>query len=280
MHLPGVFVDIARLSIWLALILAVFVPLERAFGARRQAVLRGMFATDLGYYFLGNLLPKLLLIVPISVIAWAAHRAVPSGYYWELSRVPVWARLAGALLVGEAGYYWAHRLMHEVPFLWRFHAVHHSAEEMDFLVNVRTHPVDGFFGRFCALAPLYVLGLAQPMGNHLDTVPLLFAIIASLWGFFVHANVRWRFGWIERVIATPAFHHWHHTNDGVAVRGKNYASMLPLMDLCFGSYHVPKHLPASYGIDEPMPGDLAGQLLHPWSVAHHGAATTKTAEAA
>jgi sterol desaturase/sphingolipid hydroxylase (fatty acid hydroxylase superfamily) len=272
MHLSGMALDLARLSIWLVLIMAVFVPLERVFAARRQRVFRGLFLTDLGYYFVGNLVPKLLLVLPITAVAWAAHRAVPSAYYWELSRLPVWARLMAALLVGEAGYYWAHRLMHQVPFLWRFHAVHHSAEEMDFMVNVRAHPGDAFFGRFCEMAPLYVLGLAQPMGNHLDTVPLLFVVVGSLWGFFIHANVAWRFGWLERVVATPAFHHWHHTNDGLAVRGKNYASMLPLMDLLFGSFHLPGALPVKYGIDEAMPADLAGQLLHPLAAARPVAA--------
>ena len=265
--MPPIAIDVFRLSIWLALLMAVFVPLERLFAARRQRVLRGLFLVDLAYYFISGLLPKLMLVVPISLAAWAAHRALPSAYYGELSRLPVWARLVAAILVGEAGYYGAHRAMHQVPWLWRFHAIHHSAADMDFLVNVRTHPVDSFIGRFCSLAPLYVLGLAQPMGNHLDTVPLLFAIIGTLWGFFVHANLKWRFGWMERVIATPAFHHWHHTNDGVALRGKNYASMLPLMDLCFGSFHVPRTLPVTYGIDDAMPSDLAGQLLHPWMAA-------------
>ena len=265
MHLPSLAVDLLRLLIWLVLIMAVFVPLERFFAARRQRVIRGLFAMDVGYYFLSNVVPKILLVLPVSAIAWAAHRLVPNGYYAEIATLPIWARLAGALLVGEAGYYWAHRLMHKVPFLWRFHAIHHSAEEMDFLVNIRTHPVDSFIGRFGGLAPMYILGLAQPMGTHLDTVPLLFALVGGLWGFFVHANLNWRFGWLERVVATPAFHHWHHTNDGVAVRGKNYASMLPLMDLCFGSYHLPRALPLSYGIDEAIPRDMTGQLLHPWS---------------
>jgi sterol desaturase/sphingolipid hydroxylase (fatty acid hydroxylase superfamily) len=154
--------------------------------------------------------------------------------------------------------------MHRVPSLWRFHAIHHSAEDMDFLVNTRTHPVDSFFGRFCGLAPMYLLGLAQPMGNRMDMVPVLFALIGGLWGFFVHANVSWRFGWLEYLVATPAFHHWHHSNDGVQYRGKNYASMLPWLDKVFGSFYLPRALPATYGIDEAMAPDLAGQLLHPW----------------
>jgi sterol desaturase/sphingolipid hydroxylase (fatty acid hydroxylase superfamily) len=265
MHIPTFIIDILRLCAWLALIAAVFIPLERLFAARVQRVRRAGLATDIGWYFLSNLAPKLLLVLPVSAIAWAAHRAVPSPYYAAVAALPLWLRLSAAMVVGETGYYWAHRWMHEVPLLWRFHAIHHSAEEMDFLVNTRTHPVDSVFGRLCGLAPMYLLGLAQPMANRFDLVPMLFALIGGLWGFFVHANVRWRFGWLENVIATPAFHHWHHTNDAAELRDKNFASMLPWLDRCFGSFYLPGALPQRYGIDAAMPGDLAGQLMAPFS---------------
>ncbi len=254
-----------RLCLWLVLIAAIFVPAERLFAAKTQPVRRAGLAVDIGWYFLSNLVPKLLLVLPVSALAWAGHRAVPSPYYAAVAALPLWLRLSAAMVVGETGYYWAHRWMHEVPLLWRFHAIHHSAEEMDFLVNTRTHPVDSVFGRLCGLAPMYLLGLAQPTGVKLDMVPVLFTLVGGLWGFFIHANVRWRFGKLEYLIATPAFHHWHHTNDAVSLRGKNYASMLPWLDKCFGSFYLPRALPLRYGIDEAMAPDLAGQLLHPFS---------------
>ena len=205
--------EIEKLAAYLALVTAIFVPLERLCAARRQKILRAAFWTDLGYYVIGGLLPKLLLILPLSVLAAVVHRLVPAGYYAQAAHLPMPVRLAAALVVGAVGYYWGHRWMHEVPVLWRFHAIHHAAEDMDWLVNTRSHPVDTALGRLCGLAPLYLLGLAQPMAGHLDTVPLLFALIGSLWGFFIHANLRWRLGWLEQLVATPAFHHWHHTND-------------------------------------------------------------------
>ena len=81
--------------------------------------------------------------------------------------------------------------------LWRFHSIHHSSEELDWLVNTRAHPLDMVFTRLCALIPLYVLGLAQPTGNTVDVVPFLYALVGSIWSFVIHANVRWRFGWLE-----------------------------------------------------------------------------------
>lgn len=265
MKLPDIGMDVLRLVADLALVMVIFVPLERLCAARGQKVFRPAFWTDIGYYFIDGLVPKLLLVLPLSLVAWSIHHAVPGGYYARVAQLPVGVRLAGALLVGELGYYWAHRAMHTVPFLWRFHAIHHQAEHMDWLVNTRSHPLDLVFGRLCSLTPMYVLGLAQPMGGHLDIVPLLFALIGSLWGFFVHANLNWRFGWLEWVVSTPAFHHWHHTNDDPALIDKNYASMLPWLDRLFATHYLPPTLPVVYGISDKLPPDLAGQLAYPLS---------------
>jgi sterol desaturase/sphingolipid hydroxylase (fatty acid hydroxylase superfamily) len=263
MHLHSTLYGTGQVVARLLLVMAIFVPLERFFAARRQRVLRRAFFTDLGYYFIGSLLPKVLLILPLSLLAWCAHHAVPGGIYALAARLPLGVRLAAALVVGDVGYYWGHRWMHEIPALWRFHAIHHSAEDMDFLVNTRAHPLDVVFGRLCGLVPMYLLGLAQPTGKALDVVPLLFALIGSLWGFFVHANVNWRLGPIEWLVTTPAFHHWHHTNDGPELIDKNYASMLPWIDRLFGTHYLPRHLPGQYGISGAIPLPLYSQLLGP-----------------
>jgi sterol desaturase/sphingolipid hydroxylase (fatty acid hydroxylase superfamily) len=258
-------VDIARLCVWLVLLMVVFVPLERLCALRPQKVLRKAFGTDLAYYFIASLVPKLLLILPLAVVAGGIHRVVPSAFYSHVAALPLAIRLTAALIVGEIGAYWAHRWSHEIPLLWRFHAIHHSAEEIDWLVNTRAHPVDLVFTRFCDMVPMYVLGLAQPMGNKLDLVPVLVTIAGTMWGFFLHSNVNWRLGFLEWLISTPAFHHWHHTNDGPDLINKNYAPMLPLVDKCFGTFYLPTQWPEKYGIDTPIAGDLAGQLLDPLS---------------
>jgi len=88
-----------------------------------------------------------------------------------------------------------------------------------------------------------------------------------IWGFFIHANARWRFGPLEWLIATPAFHHWHHTNDGPAYVNKNYAALLPLVDRLFGTLYLPKDKqPEHYGIDEPLPSGFLGQLVRPFLI--------------
>ena len=257
---------VLRLCVWLAILAVLFVPLERLFALREERVFRKGIAADLAFYFVSSLVPSVLLSAPLAILAWVAHRLVPAEVTGTIAMWPLWLRIAASFVVGEVGFYWGHRWSHEIPLLWRFHAVHHSAEHMDWLVNTRAHPVDMVFTRLCGLIPLYVLGLGAPIPGSATLVPLLIVFIGTLWGFFVHANVRWRFGPLEWLIATPAFHHWHHTNDGPAVINKNYASTLPWMDWLFGTMHLPRRdRPVAYGIDERLPPSFVGQMLHPFA---------------
>jgi sterol desaturase/sphingolipid hydroxylase (fatty acid hydroxylase superfamily) len=263
-YLPSLALDVFRLSIWLVLLAVMFVPLERLCAQHRQSVFRHEFAIDLGYYFLNSLLPKLLLILPMSIVAGGLHHFEPSGLYAWMVALPLRTRLVLAIVVGEFGAYWGHRWMHEIPVLWRFHAIHHSAQEIDWLVNTRAHPVDICLTRLCGLLPIYVLGLAQPTGQTVDWVPLLYAVVGTVWSFFIHANLSWRFGVLEKLVATPAFHHWHHTNDGAEYINKNYAAIFPWIDKLFGTFYLPKQRwPQKYGIEAPIAPTFAGQLLQP-----------------
>jgi sterol desaturase/sphingolipid hydroxylase (fatty acid hydroxylase superfamily) len=263
--LPPLALDVLRLSMGLLLLMFIFLPLEKLYALHRQKTFRKGFFTDLGYYFISSLLPNRLLIAPMSAIAFGLHYIVPNGFHQWMAGLPFLTRFGAAVVIGELGFYWGHRLMHEVPFLWRFHVVHHSAEQMDWLVNTHAHPVDMVFIRLCGFIPMYLLGLAQPMGNKVDLLPVLVTLISSLWGYFIHANIRWRFGLLEHLVATPAFHHWHHTNDGPELINKNYAALLPWMDKLFGSFYLPKQKrPMKYGIDGLIASNLSGQILQPF----------------
>ncbi len=260
--------DVLRLGVWLVLLLAVFVPVEKVWVLRPQRVLRRGFGTDLAYYFLSGLLPKLLLVLPISVLAGLMHSQTQIGFYAWTAGIPGWLRLPLAMMVGDIGSYWGHRWTHQIPLLWRFHSIHHGAEEIDWLVNSRAHPIDMVFVRVCGLVPMYLLGLAQPTGSTADLVPVLVTLLGNFWGFFIHANIKWRFGWLEYLVSSPAFHHWHHTNDRPENTNKNYAALLPWVDKLFGTLYLPNSWPTQYGVDGPLPSDLAGQLLHPITARH------------
>jgi sterol desaturase/sphingolipid hydroxylase (fatty acid hydroxylase superfamily) len=263
--LPPFALDVFKLGIWLLLLMVVFAPLEKLCARRPQKIFRKWFVTDLGYYFLNSLLPKLLLALPLSMLAMSVHYIAPGGLYAWVAAMPLGMRFMAAVIIGEFGAYWGHRWMHEISVLWRFHSVHHSAEQIDWLVNTRGHPLDFVFTRLCGLIPLYVLGLAQPTSHAVDLMPMLYAVTGTAWSFFIHTNVRWRFGWLEWFISTPAFHHWHHTQDGPEYINKNYAAIFPWMDKLFGTFYLPKkQWPEKYGIDGHMAPSLVGQLLQPF----------------
>ena len=261
-HARPVFLALLNTAKWLAITAAIFVPLERLFALQKQRIFRKEFAVDIGYTFLNALVLAFMLAVPLSVILHVVRHFVPMSLVFAIAAWPIWLKACATMLVGETAYYWAHRASHAIPFLWRFHAVHHSAERLDFLVNTRAHPVDIVWSRMVMLTPIYALGLASPL--HFSDGAFVAGILltGSMWGYFVHANLRWRLGPFEWLLATPGFHHWHHTWGGKR-RDCNYASMFPWLDRIFGTHYLPKEWPDRYGIDEPMPHSLAGQFIQP-----------------
>ena len=252
--------QVLRLVIWLGILAAIFAPLERLFTLRRTEGRWRDVPADIAFYFMNSLLPLALLTPPLALLAVAVHYVTPSAYLAFVQSLPIWIILPAALVIGELGGYWGHRLCHEIPFLWRFHVLHHAPGHIDWLVSSRAHPVDQVLEKLFALTPLYILGLTQPTPQGLGLAAFV-AVFGTIWGFFVHANIRWRLGPLEWLVSTPAFHHWHHTND--EHRDHNYAALFPWVDRMFGTHHLPDRWPEAYGVDAPQPEGMAEQLLRP-----------------
>lgn len=238
---------IRSLVVWLFLLTAIFVPLERLFGLVRQQTLRPHLLADLGYFFMTGLIPTFILALPLGAIAALSRQLLPDAYLFWVISLPISAQIAIAFVVGEFGFYWGHRIMHEVPWLWRFHAIHHEPVRMDWLINSRAHAIDIIFTRMIGLTLVTIAGFGSPGSGSGSMVPVIVLIIGTFWGFFIHSNLKLRLGWFEHILSTPRFHHWHHSRiDHV---NRNYASTLPIYDRIFGTHHLPpKAWPPSYGI--------------------------------
>jgi len=259
--IQGLAIDVTRLSLWLILLIAIFAPIERLCAVHPSKFWRKQMGVDIGWYFINSLVPAALLTPPLVLAAHALHNLNPGGYYTAIGTWPLWVKVPVMIFLGDVATYWGHRALHGIPLLWRFHAIHHSAEDMDWLSNTRAHPVDMVLVRLCGLAPAYLLGLAQTTGKGIDPGVALVMIIGTLWTFFIHANIRMRLGPVEWLISSPIFHHWHHSID--ERRETNYAFFFPFIDWLFGTAYLPKAWPPGYGINPPPPATLAGQFFEP-----------------
>jgi len=251
----------ARLLLGFVVLFALFVPLETLFPiVRRQFWQRRGVRADLTHFFVTSGIRKLLTLFVAFVLIQALGFLVHPPLQQSLLALPRWSQFLLAIFIFELGTYWGHRWAHTVPFLWRFHAVHHSSEHLDWAAASRLHPFDQTFIRICGIIPVYLLGFTKETFGFLIAIDGLLAI-------FIHANVRFRFGPLERLVATPAFHHWHHANESTATSNKNFSGLLPCFDWLFGTLHLPARYPARYGIDESMPSTYLGQLAHPFRAA-------------
>ena len=238
---------------------AVFIPLERLFALRRdQPVFRRQWVVDLTYFFINSLLIEVLTIFTLKpalvLFDWARVDAVST----VVGGLPLIVQVPAILLAADFTQYWVHRAFHTVPFLWPFHAIHHSAEEMDWLAGSRLHLLDVIVTRGLTYVPIFVLGFSE-------AALMVYVFIVAAQATFIHANVRWEFASLRRVLATPAFHHWHHSAEPEAT-DKNFAVHTPAWDVLFGTYYLPNRWPASYGLaaGRRVPARWVSQLIHPF----------------
>jgi sterol desaturase/sphingolipid hydroxylase (fatty acid hydroxylase superfamily) len=242
----------------LAVLAVIFVPLERLFALHPRRVLRRGWRTDVVHYLVNGAALRIGLLVSVVVFGGALRVFVPTPLRNAVGASPSWVQIMAGLAIATIGAYAGHRAAHEVPLLWRFHRVHHSIREMDWLAAANhLHPLDETFVRSVAVLPLYALGFGRvSLGA--------FVIVITLQAIFIHANVRMNFGLLRWVIGTPQFHHWHHAREPQAYNS-NYAGEFPLLDALFGTLYFPANRwPAQYGVDDTEPDGYLRQLAWPF----------------
>ncbi|MDJ0769807.1 MAG: sterol desaturase family protein [Ilumatobacter sp.] len=237
----------------------LIVPFEKMYPRQKgQRIRRPLVGTDISYALLGPLL-NVVGIVALVVIGGLSLFWLPGLALSPLvGLIPAAALPFVGFLMFDFVSYWTHRFAHEVPFMWRFHSVHHSPEHMDWVSGFRIHPFDGV-----VIAPAFFFLIGAGFDAELAGV---FAVFQIILGLFFHANVRFRWRYLDKVAANPEFHHWHHSSEDDAV-GHNYGAALPWWDLLFGTFFMPKHTtgrrPARYGVSPQLPNHLLGQLTYP-----------------
>ena len=238
----------------------IYVPLERLYALRpEQPIFRRGWRTDLTYFFVNSLLVQittLLTLLPAAVLfKWAVS---PTFQNW-VGGLPLVVQIVGILICADFTQYWVHRLFHTVPGLWKFHAIHHSAETMDWLAGSRLHLVDVVVTRGLSYVPIFILGFSE-------WAMVSYAVVVTIQATLIHANVNWDLGVARWFIVTPRFHHWHHSAAIEAV-DKNFAVHVPLWDWLFGTHYLPKdRWPESYGIatsETKVPHGFIRQTFYP-----------------
>ncbi|NNE68100.1 MAG: sterol desaturase family protein [Pyrinomonadaceae bacterium] len=242
----------------LFLLFVIFTPIERLFALHKdKKVFRRGFTTDILHILFNRFISDVLGFVVIVTIAISISLYTNPVLRELIASQPLWLQGLQAIVVANVFGYFAHRIVHTVPFLWRFHAIHHSSEQLDWLASARNHPLDQVFSRAFVFIPLFIMGFtAEVFGAYL--------VISLFHGIFLHSNVRFKLNFLRGILATPHYHHWHHSNHPEAVN-KNYAGQFPVLDILFGTYYFPKEItPYIYGVNEKVPKGYFGQLKYPF----------------
>ncbi len=220
----------------------VFVLIEKLFPLKReQPVFRHAWQTDLAHFGANHFLVGLVLLV----VNLAIHRMfgwmVNDDLQQAVQGIPFLLQLLLCMLIADLTQYWTHRAFHEIPVLWRFHAIHHSVKTMDWLAGSRMHMLDMVATRVAVLGALYVLGFDKSVMD-------AYIIVVGFQSVFNHANVRLPWGPLKYLIVTPNFHHWHHASEKIAL-DRNYSAHFAFLDYLFGTaVRTRRHFPETYGV--------------------------------
>jgi sterol desaturase/sphingolipid hydroxylase (fatty acid hydroxylase superfamily) len=244
-------------SLWFVGLFILFALLARlAPVVPSQRLIRRGWVADMLYYFT---YPLLFPLVVAGLLALMTSIAVVSATLSKpgfLATLPLYIQVPLALLVADFMGYWLHRMMHS-RHLWRFHRIHHSSEELDWLSYARFHPVDFILYYTPVAIAMMFLGFSPEIG--LYTGPFIL-----FYSGFLHANLRCALGPLRGIVSSPSFHRWHHTRRPEG-QNKNFAPTFAFYDRLFGTYYFPHaESPDPIGVAPPIADDLASQLRDPF----------------
>jgi sterol desaturase/sphingolipid hydroxylase (fatty acid hydroxylase superfamily) len=236
----------------------LFIPMERLWSLHPdQKIFRTGWQTDLKHFFVSHAGVQLIAFATLIPVQVAFAWAVQFDFQKAVAAQPLVLQFFEILLCVDLVSYWVHRAFHTIPWLWNFHAIHHSSLHMDWLAGSRTHLVDTLVNRLLGFLPIFILGFSP-------AAIYAYLVFVSFHAVYIHANVRHRWPGIRWIFATPEFHHWHHTSDEEGI-DKNFAVFLSFIDVIFGTAHMPPYWPKKYGTVKFQPPETwVGQFVYPF----------------
>lgn len=231
---------------------------------RRSAKPPPELVTDMFYWLLsptvrvfGRMATTLLLALAFTA---AGVRAVPDVMhgFGPVAAQPSWLIVVELVVLMDLATYWTHRAFHHFPWLWRFHAIHHSAEEVRWSTTGRVHPVNEVATYAVVMAPFVLVGF--PVALMVPILPFV-----AFYAMFAHAQFHLDLGPLGKVLVGPVFHRWHHTHPDEG-GDRNFGNVFALWDGLFGTRYMPEgRRPERYGVvGEEVPKSFLGQLAYPF----------------
>jgi sterol desaturase/sphingolipid hydroxylase (fatty acid hydroxylase superfamily) len=253
---PAIGLDWFLLDLFLTAVF--FVPLERLWPLHQeQGTFRNQWTLDV-VYFMSTHIPIQILsfVVLLPAVQFAKYLSVP-GLQTLIARLPWLLQFFMAVLVADVAEYFIHSAFHKVPFLWRFHAVHHSSKALDWLSGSRGHFFEDIIVRACIITPLMIA--------FSESIILGYLILVTLQATWSHCNFAPSPRWLAKCLVTPRYHHWHHTSQKEGL-DKNFAVHFPWIDRIFGTYYLPDEWPELYGLDgEQISPGFIRQTIEPFT---------------
>lgn len=226
---------------------------------KNQKTIRSDTRLDITYWLLNSsvfmLVIKLVVASLLTIFILFDSNIPNERGYWD--EIPTAIKFLTALVAIDFIAYWVHRGFHRGRF-WKIHSIHHSAREIDFLTTFRFHPVE-----LMATLSAQFLFVIVVLGIGLDILAIA-AIARSSYGYIVHANLRWTYGKLGYIIASPVFHRWHHTMEEEGL-DKNFAGVFSGWDYLFGTaYENSQQQPHNFGVSEDIGQTYLQQLTYPF----------------
>jgi sterol desaturase/sphingolipid hydroxylase (fatty acid hydroxylase superfamily) len=237
----------------LIVFIAVILLAERFWPAVPRPFLSRAHFVDAGYLVIFAIVVLPLLTLVETGFAQEINRHASFLVLGRMSLLPQIVA-SGLILIGIDAMNWgAHVANHRSLTLWRLHALHHSQEDLSVLTTFRTHPLV-HASYLPSLFPALILGAS-------GTVPGVAIVIYSCLVTLPHANLRWTFGPLGRVVVSPAYHRLHHAASPIDERGTvNFGFVLVGWDQLIHRAAFPTGVtPVATGIaGRPVPVEQSG----------------------